>query len=226
MIAPSGMDAVTARIASIQARIDAFAGPSARAGVPVIGATSTSSASPAGSPLSVLAPDAGAGAGAAGSSLPLPGAQRAGQLPPGDGPTSASAASLASRLPEQGRPLAEAIDRAARDAGIEPALLAAVVRHESNFDQSVVSHAGAIGLAQLMPGTADWLGVDPHDPHQNLAGGARYLREQLDRFGSVELALAAYNAGPNRVSQAGGIPRIAETQAYVPRVVATWQELR
>lgn len=224
MIAPSGMDAVTARIAAIQARIDAFAPASSRPGVPVIGATSTSSsATPAGSPLEVLAPDAGA---AAAQPRALPGAARAGQLPPGDAPTSASAAALAARLPEQGRPWAEAIDRAARDAGIEPALLAAVVRHESNFDQGVVSHAGAIGLAQLMPGTADWLGVDPHDPHQNLAGGARYLREQLDRFGSVELALAAYNAGPNRVSQAGGIPRIAETQAYVPRVVATWQELR
>ncbi len=224
MIAPSGMDAVTTRIAAIQARIDAFAPPSARGGVPVIGATSTSS--PASSPLGVLAPDAGVGTAATAQPRALPGAQRPGQLPPGDASSSASAAALAARLPEQGRPWAQAIDQAARDAGIEPALLAAVVRHESNFDQGVISHAGAIGLAQLMPGTADWLGVDPHDPRQNLAGGARYLREQLDRFGSVELALAAYNAGPNRVSRAGGIPRIAETQAYVPRVVATWQELR
>jgi soluble lytic murein transglycosylase-like protein len=90
----------------------------------------------------------------------------------------------------------------------------------------VRSHAGAIGLAQLMPGTAAGLGVDPTDPLQNLQGGARYLREQLDRFGTPELALAAYNAGPNRVAQAGGIPRITETQTYVRRVLDTWEQLR
>ncbi|MCC5948844.1 MAG: lytic transglycosylase domain-containing protein [Nitriliruptoraceae bacterium] len=133
---------------------------------------------------------------------------------------------LAARLPERGRALAPRIEAAAVRAGVEPALLAAVVQHESNFDQNVVSRAGAIGLAQLMPGTAAGLGVDPHDADQNLAGGARYLREQLERFGSVELALAAYNAGPNRVEQAGGVPRIQETMTYVDRVTRTWEQLR
>jgi soluble lytic murein transglycosylase-like protein len=132
----------------------------------------------------------------------------------------------ASRLPAAGQRWAGAIDQAAREAGVDPALLAALVRHESNFDPNVRSHAGAIGLAQLMPGTAAGLGVDPTDPLQNLQGGARYLREQLDRFGTPELALAAYNAGPNRVAQAGGIPRITETQTYVRRVLDTWEQLR
>ncbi len=132
----------------------------------------------------------------------------------------------ASRLPEAGQRWAPAITKAAHDAGIEPQLLAALVQAESNFQPDARSHAGAIGLAQLMPGTAAGLGVDAHDPEDNLAGGARYLRAQLDRFGAVELALAAYNAGPNRVAQAGGVPRIAETQAYVSRVHDNYRALR
>ena len=76
------------------------------------------------------------------------------------------------------------------------------------------------GLAQLMPGTARYLGVNPDDPFANLEGGARYLREQLDRFdGNIEKALAAYNAGPGRVIAAGGIPRIRETQGYVAAIM-------
>ena len=83
-----------------------------------------------------------------------------------------------------------------------------------------MSPKGAQGLAQLMPGTARELGVDPADPFANLEGGARYLRAQLDRFdGDVEKALAAYNAGPGRVEAAGGIPRIRETQHYVAAVM-------
>ena len=79
---------------------------------------------------------------------------------------------------------------------------------------------GARGLAQLMPGTARDLGVDPDDPFANLEGGARYLREQIDRFdGDLERALAAYNAGPGRVIRAGGIPRIRETQHYVAAIM-------
>ena len=136
------------------------------------------------------------------------------------------APSWASRLPEAAQPWIGSIERAAQQAGLDPTLLAAVVRHESNFDPSTVSHAGAIGLGQLMPGTAEWLGVDPHDPEENLDGAARYLREQLDRFGTPDLALAAYNAGPNRVVQAGGIPRITETELYVERVLSTWEQLR
>ena len=104
---------------------------------------------------------------------------------------------------------------------ISPYLLEAVVWQESRWNPSARSRVGAIGLAQLMPGTARDLGVDPRDPIQNLAGGARYLRQQLNRFdGNVEKALAAYNAGPGRVMTAGGIPSIPETQAYVRAIVA------
>ena len=91
---------------------------------------------------------------------------------------------------------------------------------ESRWRANAVSPVGARGLAQLMPGTARDLGVDPDDPFANLEGGARYLREQLDRFdGDLEKALAAYNAGPGRVIRAGGVPRIRETQLYVAAIM-------
>ena len=137
----------------------------------------------------------------------------------------APAGEWASGLPEAGKRWAGEIEAAAREAGVDPRLLAALTWAESGFRPDAGSHAGARGLTQLMPGTAAGLGVDPLDPAQNLRGGARYLRAQLDRFGSVELALAAYNAGPGRVAQAGGIPRIAETQAYVPRVLGYFSQL-
>lgn len=99
-------------------------------------------------------------------------------------------------------------------------LIEALVWQESRWRESAVSHAGARGLAQLMPGTARDLGVDPDDPLQNLEGGARYLREQLDRFdGNLEKALAAYNAGPGRVMRADGIPDIRETRDYVTAIL-------
>jgi soluble lytic murein transglycosylase-like protein len=129
------------------------------------------------------------------------------------------------RLPAAAGPHLDDLQRAAADAGIDPRMLAAVAWAESSFVPDAVSHAGAIGLTQLMPGTAHALSVDPHDPAQNLAGGARYLREQYDRFGSVELMLAAYNAGPGAVGRAGGIPDIAETQQYVPRVLDYYRQL-
>lgn len=103
---------------------------------------------------------------------------------------------------------------------LSPSLLEAVVWQESRWRENAVSPVGARGLAQLMPGTARYLGVDPGDPFQNLEGGARYLREQLDRFdGDIEKALAAYNAGPGRVERAGGIPNIRETQNYVAAIM-------
>lgn len=117
----------------------------------------------------------------------------------------------------------QAINAAAVKHGIDPSLFAALIKQESNFKEDAESHAGAYGLAQLMPGTAAALGVDPKDPLQNLDGGARYLREMLDRFGDPALALAAYNAGPNRQSlREGRIPNIAETQDYVKKVMANW----
>lgn len=103
---------------------------------------------------------------------------------------------------------------------LSPTLLEALVWQESRWRENAVSPAGARGLAQLMPGTARYLGVDPHDPFANLEGGARYLREQLDRFGGdLEKALAAYNAGPGRVERAGGIPNIRETRHYVAAIM-------
>ena len=103
---------------------------------------------------------------------------------------------------------------------LSPTLIEALVWQESRWRADAVSPVGARGLAQLMPGTARDLGVDPDNPFANLEGGARYLRKQLDRFdGDLEKALAAYNAGPGRVMRAGGVPRIRETQLYVAAIM-------
>lgn len=139
-----------------------------------------------------------------------------------DGPSPAWAAGL----PPRGRALAPAIVGAARTAGVDPRLFAALVWSESGFHAGALSHAGAQGLAQLMPATAVGLGVDARDPVQNLVGGARYLRSQLEQFGTADLALAAYNAGPGRVQAAGNrIPDITETQVYVLRVLERYERL-
>jgi len=114
------------------------------------------------------------------------------------------------------------INAAAAGNGIDPALLKGLVSQESGFNPSARSGAGAVGLTQLMPGTAASLGVtNPLDPVQSLQGGAKYLRQQLDRFGGDEkLALAAYNAGPGAVQKFGGIPPYRETQNYVNSVMS------
>jgi soluble lytic murein transglycosylase-like protein len=113
------------------------------------------------------------------------------------------------------------INDAATRNGVDPALLKALIRQESNFNPNARSGAGAVGLTQLMPSTAAGLGVgDPTDPTQAVEGGAKYLRQQLDRFGGDPAkALAAYNAGPGAVERFGGVPPYAETQAYVQRVL-------
>ena len=110
--------------------------------------------------------------------------------------------------------------QAAAAANVSPTLLSALVWQESRWNAQALSPKGAMGLAQLMPATARYLGVNPADPVANLHGGARYLRQLLDQFdGNVEKALAAYNAGPGRVRSAGGVPAIAETQNYVSSIV-------
>ncbi len=133
----------------------------------------------------------------------------------------ASAVPAAGTAGASSSPFGAEIDAAAAKHGVDPALLRALVRQESGFDPAARSPAGATGLTQLMPGTAASLGVtDATDPAQALDGGARYLRQQLDRFGGDErLALAAYNAGPGAVARHGGVPPYAETQQYVERVL-------
>lgn len=104
---------------------------------------------------------------------------------------------------------------AATRHGIPEGLFLRLVQQESGWNATARSVKGALGLAQLMPATARGLGVDPLDPVQNLDGGARYLRMQFETFGSWDLALAAYNAGPGAVTRYGGIPPFAETRNYV-----------
>ena len=116
----------------------------------------------------------------------------------------------------------EAITAVAKKYDLEPALVAALVEQESGGNPNAISRAGAIGLMQLMPKTARGLGVNPFDPVQNMEGGAKYIKLQLDRFGNLPDALVAYNAGPSRV----GKPLFTETQGYVhsvPRLVEKYR---
>lgn len=120
--------------------------------------------------------------------------------------------------------ISELIARVAQEEGVDEALVRAVVRAESGGNPNAVSPKGAMGLMQLMPSTAEAMGVsNPLDPEQNLRGGVRLLRGLLNEFGDVRLALAAYNAGGPAVRQYGGIPPYAETQKFVQRVMELWQ---
>jgi soluble lytic murein transglycosylase-like protein len=120
------------------------------------------------------------------------------------------------------------IEQAALRNGVEPAVLHGLIEQESGFDPNAQSSAGALGLTQLMPGTASTLGVaNPLDPAESIEGGARYLGELMHQFnGNTSDALAAYNAGPAAVDQYGGVPPYAETEDYVSRVLANAEAYR
>ncbi len=127
-------------------------------------------------------------------------------------------ATLGLNLPYQGKYRGIYMDmarEAAQTHGVPEDLFLRLVQQESGWNPNAKSHKGALGLAQLMPGTARLLRVDPGDPKQNLEGGARYLSWQYKKFGSWRLALAAYNAGPQAVTKYGGVPPYKETQNYV-----------
>lgn len=123
-------------------------------------------------------------------------------------------------------PYADLFSRAAGRYGVDASLLAAVASQESNFNAQAVSPAGALGLMQFMPATAAGLGVNPLDPSSAIDGAARYLSNLTRQFGSTDLALAAYNAGPGTVSRYGGIPPYTETQNYVRAVMSKAEAYR
>ncbi len=194
-----------------------FGGPNGRPGVevwqrgtPARGTTARSMAALL--RLQALSGDTSFAAALASAQRTAPSFARAGQPP---------AAAVAG---EYGSLIAEA----ARRHGVDPALIAGVIEAESGFNAKAVSPAGAQGLMQLMPSTARGLGVaDALDPAQNVMGGAKLLRQLLDRYkGDARLALAAYNAGPGAVDQYGGVPPYAETQRYVPKVLAAVERYR
>jgi hypothetical protein len=141
-------------------------------------------------------------------------------------PQQAAAAATAPGSALAGVPYADLFTRAGARYGVDAALLAAVASQESSFNASAVSPAGAQGLMQFMPATAKGLGVNALDPSSAIDGAARYLSSLSKQFGSTELALAAYNAGPGTVSRHGGIPPYPETQNYVRAVMSKAEAYR
>lgn len=118
------------------------------------------------------------------------------------------------------------ISGAAKQYDIPTGAIMALIGTESGWEASALSRCGAVGLTQLMPETAADMGVDPWEPRENIVGGAKYLAAQFRRFGSWELAFAAYNAGPGLVRRLGRVPRIAETEAYVRRALTMMESGR
>lgn len=120
------------------------------------------------------------------------------------------------------------IQKAANKHGVDPALIKAIITQESGFNPKAVSHAGASGLMQLMPKTARGLGItNPFDPEQNVEAGTKYIKSLLNNYnGNLTMALAAYNAGPGNVAKYGGVPPFQETQNYVKKVTAYYNQLK
>ncbi len=147
---------------------------------------------------------------------------------PTTGTSFATALQAASASAAGGSQYDTLIEQAAARNGVDPAVLHGLIQQESGFDPSAQSSAGAMGLTQLMPGTASSLGVsNPLDAAESIEGGARYLAQQLSRFGgNTADALAAYNAGPGAVQQYGGVPPYAETQSYVQKVLGYAESYR
>ncbi len=215
------MTAVLDRIAHLRARFETLA-PAARAANTVdfsslLEAAKTSNGT---SVSSTLGATSGADTSGFSSMSRLALANTSAPATGAIGVTKARSGLAAVPVPASFADYSKVIGEIATAEGVPASLLGALVWSESGFNPDAVSGAGARGLAQLMPATAAGLGVDIDDPVDNLRGGARYLRQMLDRFGSTELALAAYNAGPNAVIRAGGVPAYEETRNYVTRVTA------
>lgn len=122
--------------------------------------------------------------------------------------------------------LEQLIQEESKKQGVSPDLVRAVVKAESNGNPKAVSPKGAIGLMQLMPQTAEMLGVDPRDPAENLEGGIRFLKQMAGRYGDIDRTLAAYNAGPGAVDRFGGVPPFEETQQYIKKIKKTLNSLQ
>lgn len=132
----------------------------------------------------------------------------------------------AAPAPATGLDLRRLVEQAARKYGLPPTFLHSVVKAESAYRADAVSPKGAVGLMQLMPGTARQLGADPANPVENVDAGARYLRELLDKYDrGAWRALAAYNAGPGAVDKHNGVPPYRETREYIRRVMQEYQKL-
>jgi soluble lytic murein transglycosylase-like protein len=228
------VEAVLSRISQLQAMLDtssppAPARPSAQASSASF-ASALSSATAAGADTSAAstgtdlsATGTAAGATGAGTDFASPAVPLGAPAAPAAGATPATGSGLTA-----GVPYTSEITAAAQANGLDPALLAGLIKQESGFNPHAGSGAGAQGLTQLMPGTARGLGVtNPFDPAQSIMGGAKYLKAQLDAFGGdVTKALAAYNAGPGAVKRFGGVPPYAETQNYVRAVQANAASFR